>query len=99
MKTIKQVEIIPIFLDGYLPPKEEMEFGKIYISKEYNVSNHLCLCGCNEECYLSLKPLFILNFWNLIEEVNGTISLTPSILQRFPCKSHYIITKNKANFV
>lgn len=95
MKTIKTVDIIPIYVE-YCPPKEQMAQGIIYISKNYNATNHLCLCGCGHECYLPITE----GEWTLTETENGNkISLTPSILQRFDCKSHYIITNNKANFV
>jgi hypothetical protein len=94
MKTLKQVEITPIFLDGYLPKNQDLEQNKIYISKEYNGLKHLCLCGCGETSYIPLAP----NEWTLTEK-NGKVSLTPSLLHRFACKSHYIITNNVANFV
>lgn len=40
MKTLKQVEIEPVFVE-FIP--KEMEQGKIYISKEYGVANHACV--------------------------------------------------------
>lgn len=94
MKTLKQVEVIPVFVT-YVPSKELLEFGKIYISKEYSGCMHLCLCGCGTQCYLPLKH----GEWILTEHGSNTISISPSIQQRFECQSHYIITKNKANFV
>jgi hypothetical protein len=37
--------------------------------------------------------------WHMTEK-DGKVSFTPSIGNyQLPCKSHYIITKNKANFV
>lgn len=94
MKTLKKVEIELILIDEneYLP--NEMKFGKFYYSKELKGSNHLCLCGCGHECYLPITN----NGWSVLENVNS-FSLTPSIQQRFDCKSHYIITNNVANFV
>lgn len=92
MRTIKQVEIIPVFVE-YIP--EEMEEGKIYISKEFETAVHNCLCGCKN---LTVTP-FGKDGWKLSEK-NGNITLSPSIGNyQFPCKSHYIITNNKANFV
>jgi hypothetical protein len=94
MKTIKQVEIIPVYV-GFMP--QTMEERHVYISKEYEVSIHRCLCGCGEKTVL---PLDAVHGWVLIEHTNGKISFTPSIGNfQLPCKSHYIITKNKANFV
>lgn len=94
MKTVRQEIVEPIYVEEYLPSKSEMKQGKIYISKQYNGSSHLCLCGCGEECYLPIKK----GEWSLTDN-NGKITITPSILQRFDCKSHYIITNGKANFV
>lgn len=94
MKTIKKVEIEPVYVDEFLPNKNEMKFGKMYISVKYNGSNHLCLCGCGTECYLPLNK----DGWHLTDN-NRKITLTPSILQRFDCRSHYIITNGIANFV
>lgn len=95
MKTIRTETIEPVYVgENSLPKKENMGQGKIYISRVYNASNHLCLCGCGVECYLPLTE----DGWNITESEKG-ISVTPSILQRFDCKSHYIITNSKANFV
>lgn len=93
MKTIRTETIEPVY-GMYCPPKEEMVQGHIYISNEYETSNHLCLCGCGEECPLPIGK----DGWEHKIE-NGKITITPSILQRFKCKSHYIITNGKANFV
>lgn len=94
MKTIKQVEIVPIYLE-LIPENELLQEGNIYISKKYGCAVHLCLCGCKN---LTVTPLGT-DDWQLSEK-DGKISLTPSIGNfQFPCKSHYIITNNKANFV
>lgn len=94
MKTLRQVEVELVLLgDGEFAP-DILELGKLYYSPDLNGSNHLCLCGCGVECYLPIKA----GEWSLtINE--DRFSITPSILQRFACKSHYIITNNKANFV
>lgn len=92
MKTLKQVEISYKKVD--LIP-EQMEQGVIYISDKYGVANHLCLCGCGKQ---TVMPLGV-NEWNYTED-NGKISFSPSVGNyQFPCRSHYIITKSKANFV
>jgi hypothetical protein len=94
MKTIKTVDIEPIFIE--LIP-EKLEENKIYISEEYKTAIHNCLCGCGEK---TITPLGGGKFWELIKHNNGKISLIGSIGNYcFPCKSHYIITNNKANFV
>lgn len=97
MKTLMKVEIEPVYVEGYMPPFETMEERKIYISEEYGTTIHRCLCGCGEKTVLPLDPKF---GWNLIYDDTGKISFTPSIGNyQLPCKSHYIITKNVANFV
>lgn len=94
MRTIKQVavELVELADGEYIP--EEMEFGKLYYSKDFRGSNHLCLCGCGHHCFLPIKE----GEWS-IEVSSKGVTVTPSILQRFACKSHYIIKNGIANFV
>jgi len=92
MKTIKKVEIQPVFVE-FIPETLELEFGKVYVSEEYEVAVHLCLCGCGNQSVTSLKK----GEWTLTGD-KSVISLQPSILNRF-CQAHYILTKNIANFV
>lgn len=101
MKTLKKVEVTFQFTNGEesLPPFNEMKENVIYVSAEYGCSQHKCLCGCGEIATMSLKPTWE-NGWDLVENGKGIYSFTPSIGNyNFPCKSHYIITKNIANFV
>ena len=95
MKTIKQVNITPIFVEE-MPDK--FEENKLYISESYgNCAIHLCFCGCTNK---TVTPLGGGKYWDLVKEKDGKVSLIGSIGNfNFPCKSHYIITKNKANFV
>lgn len=94
MKTLKKVpiELVVLAPGDYIP--EVKEFGKMYYSEDFKGASHLCLCGCGHECYLPIKQ----GEWSLTIN-NGKVSITPSILQRFECKSHYIITNGSANFV
>jgi hypothetical protein len=93
MKTIKKEHIIGQFIDE-IP--DILKYGIIYISFKYKTSSHLCLCGCGN---LSVTPLNE-NGWTIDNDVMDRITLNPSILnQNCPNKSHYIITKNVANFV
>ena len=91
MKTVKKVAIEPVFVEQ-IP--ETMEPNKVYITEQYGGCKHLCLCGCGVPVWLPLKP----DFWTLTKHEDGKISLSPSILQRFDCKSHYILIQNVANF-
>lgn len=103
MKTIKKVSYTVVYVD-YIP--KELEEGVVYVSEEYEVSAHNCLCGCGCRTILPINNKKETNSelrnhgWELIKEVNGTVSFTPSIGNfQLPCKSHYIMTKNIANFV
>ena len=72
-------------------PKDKQE-GILYISKEYGTSIHLCPCGCGKQAVTPLEP-GIQPRWKLTE--NGDlVTLSPSILNRFECKSHYWIRDN-----
>jgi hypothetical protein len=93
MKTLKQVTVEPVYVD-FIP--EALEPNKIYISEKYNTATHACLCGCGTQTITPLNE----RGWSLIKHGDGRISLIPSIGNyQFPCKSHYILTKNVANFV
>lgn len=93
MKTIRKVEIIPVYCE-FIPT--EMKQGVIYISEKYDIANHLCLCGCGIQ---APTPIDLEDGWKIIKKDNK-VSLTPSILNPIcPNKSHYIITNNIANFV
>lgn len=98
MKTIKKVPIEPVFVK-HIP--HDLEEGKLYISEEFGVAIHNCLCGCGVRTVTPIDNIIDGKDygWKLIK--NGDkVSLTPSIANyQFPCKSHYIITKNIANFV
>lgn len=101
MKTLKKVIIEPVFIDGYMPDFETMEEFKIYISEKYGTAIHKCLCGCGSKVVLPIDCIIEGHDygWQLIKEVNETVSFTPSVGNyQLPCKSHYIITKNVANF-
>ena len=94
MKTLRKVPITPVFVDE-MPAF--IERGKVYISEIYSTSQHICLCGCDNMVYM---PITGGMFWDLVKEKDGTVTFIGSVGNyNFPCKSHYIITKNVANFV
>jgi hypothetical protein len=99
MKTIKKVSIAPVYVE-LMPEWGEMKQGIIYISKVYGTACHLCLCGCGERVAMPLNSEEDKTFgWDFTEK-EGKITFRPSIGNyNFPCKSHYIITNNIANFV
>ena len=102
MKTIKQVSIIPKYVDT-IP--DDLSANTLYISEKYNCAIHLCLCGCGIKCVTPLNHgdgFFKDKGWTLIKEKDDKISLTPSIGNwswESTYHAHYIITKNVANFV
>jgi hypothetical protein len=81
---IVKVEFIP----------NEMEFGKIYYSELYQITNHLCPCGCGQQTPLPIKD----GEWNLLIN-NDKVTINPSVLHRSGCNTHYIITNGIANIV
>lgn len=99
MKTIKKVEIKPVYVE-FIP--DELEEKTFYISEEYGTIMHNCLCGCGAKTVTPIDAVIngVDHGWKLIKEKDDKISMTPSIANyQMPCKSHYILTKNVANFV
>lgn len=93
MKTIKKVPMQLVKV-GFIPPYNDMEFGKFYYSDKFNISNHLCPCGCGTQTPLPIED----NEWSL-SVMNSKITISPSILHLSGCRSHYIIVNGFANIV
>lgn len=69
----------------------EIEDNVLYISLEYNVTKHLCPCGCRKEIVASLSPARYQLYYD-----GKTVSLKPSFGNWLhECGSHYFITKDK----
>ena len=95
MKTLKRIDITYEKVH-YIPRHAEMKENIIYISDEYDVSAHRCICGCGE---LTVMPLGK-GEWDYQIDSNNKLSMQPSVGNyQMPCKSHYIIQKGGANFV
>jgi hypothetical protein len=93
---MKSIEITPVYVCSYMPDDRLMKERHIYISLQYGVSIHWCLCGCKNKTVL---PLHEENGWILTNN-DGKISFNHSIGNyKFPCQSHYIINNNIATFV
>ena len=77
----------------YVP--EDLEDGVVYVSPEFRVAVHSCLCGCQCEVVTPLDP----EEWRVT--FDGTsITLAPSIGNwAFPCRSHYIIERGQVIWV
>lgn len=96
MEILKKVPYEPVFVEE-MP--DYYERGKVYISETYKVAKHICLCGCDG---MTVMPFDIVpnRWWQLVKENNGTVSFIGSVGNyNFDCKSHYIMTKNVANFI
>jgi hypothetical protein len=91
MRTLSKIPV-ELVECHFIP--EQMEFGKLYYSREYNTTNHLCLCGCGSQVPLPIKECE----WSLVVD-NGRVTISPSIQQRFDCFAHYIITNGVGNIV
>jgi hypothetical protein len=93
--------LIPVFVEQI--PKE-IEEGKLYITKEFNTSVHLCACGCGGKTVLPFNCIIEgkVKGWDMIEHRDGTVSFTPSIgnwANEHPYHAHYFITKSKIVWV
>lgn len=93
MKTKKKVPLELIEVE-FIPHHNEMEFGKFYYSKKLKCANHLCPCGCRFPTPIRITT----GEWDL-KIIDNKLNVSPSILQRFGCKTHYIITDGMANIV
>lgn len=70
---------------------DQLNEGIVYVSVEYAVAIHKCICGCGKEVVTPLSP----TDWQLTFD-GETISLYPSIGNwNFKCRSHYWIKRNK----
>ena len=89
---VKHTSITPIFVEQ-IP--ESLEDGNLYISRRYSTALHKCYCGCGAEVVTPLTQ----TDWSL--EFDGkSVSLAPSIGNwSLPCRSHYIIRKNRVQWV
>lgn len=69
-----------------------LEHGVLYISEEYEATQHLCACGCGVEVHL---PLASAHGWVLTWD-DGLPTLAPSIgSYQIPCRSHYFIRRGR----
>lgn len=84
----------PVYIK-FIP--QEIENGKLYISKEFGCAIHLCACGCGQK---AVTPFRKPDDWQLLEN-DGKVSLTPSIGNfngENPYHAHYYITANEVRW-
>jgi Family of unknown function (DUF6527) len=69
----------------------EISSGILYVSEEYEIACHRCVCGCDNLVYTPLGP----TEWRFYNE-GGKASLKPSIGNwALPCRSHYWISAGR----
>jgi hypothetical protein len=70
----------------YVP--KDLAPGILYVSDEYAIAAHLCICGCANKVVTPLGPAE----WTFSER-NGRPTLRPSIGNwQLACRSHYVIS-------
>jgi len=65
---------------------EILEPGALYWSREYEVSAHLCACGCGDVIYLPIGPVD----FSISADTSGP-TLMPSVGNWNVCNAHYFI--------
>jgi hypothetical protein len=66
---------------------EKIEAWNLYWSKEFEMSAHLCACGCGDRIYLPVGPVD----YSITLDPNGP-TLRPSVGNWNVCNAHYLIT-------
>ncbi len=83
--------LIPVFVETI----DEIEEGKLYISRKYGVAIHLCACGCGGKTVMPFNDKT--GGWTMTEK-DDKVSFTPSVgnwAGESPYHAHYFITQNK----
>jgi hypothetical protein len=83
-----QKRLEPRFVE-FVP--EELDEATLYISMTYGTASHLCCCGCGTKVVTPITP----TDWSMRFD-GDTVSLFPSIGNwDQPCRSHYVIERNR----
>lgn len=76
----------------YMP--KELAPGILYLSEEFDIAMHLCVCGCGSKVKTPLGP----TEWSVVETKSGP-SLRPSVGNwQQGCQSHYWITNGEVRW-
>ncbi len=70
-----------------------LEPGRLYWSKEFEISAHLCACGCGDVIYLPIGPVDY-----TITLHPGGPTLRPSVGNWNVCNAHYLITNGEVQW-
>jgi hypothetical protein len=92
------VEVVNVH---YIPEFNLMEENVIYVSKEYSLAMHKCLCGCGEIAATPInEDVNDTSGWDVTIDSNNKITFKPSILNtNCPNRYHYVITNGIANIL
>lgn len=82
---VERMEAVPVDL---APPT--LEPGKLYVSRKYKAAVHTCCCGCGAKVITPLSR----EEWQVQETARG-VSVSPSIGNARPCRSHYWIREGR----
>ena len=97
MKTLRKIPVTLVQVE-YIP--KELEDNTIYLSAEYSIAVHKCLCGCGELAAMPLNIKGETDGWNYSIDAQERVTFTPSVLNTHcPNRYHYIITNGIANVV
>ena len=69
---------------------ETLGAGALYWSREYEISAHLCACGCGDVIYLPIGPVD----YSISVDPSGP-KLSPSVGNWNVCNAHYWITRGE----
>lgn len=69
---------------------ETLEPGALYWSQEYEISAHLCACGCGDVIYLPVGPVD----YSISVDPSGP-TLSPSVGNWDVCNAHYWIIRGE----
>ena len=70
-----------------------LEPSVLYWSKEYEISSHLCACGCGDIIYLPIGPVD----YSISNDTNGP-TLAPSVGNWNVCNAHYWIVGGRVEW-
>lgn len=68
--------------------------GILYVSERFKLAIHLCPCGCGLEAVTPIGK----DDWTLTV-TEGRATMSPSLLMRTPCASHYYVKDGKIAWV
>jgi len=78
---VERMEAVPVDL-----APSTLEPGKLYVSRKYKAAVHICCCGCGAKVVTPLSSAE----WHVEETARG-VSVSPSIGNARPCRTHYWI--------